>query len=208
MTLRRGVAWGREIPRPQGLVTVDSDRSLVEALTDTNPPPLAIGSGDLARTLGVASFERSASISPTVSEFPIDLVQVRLDDSDEPIVACAHVVACAPRRRGHWLRGPILAVMNAEFIGEWDVAPRGHPNDGRVEVFEVDSSMSLRQRLSARRRLRTGPHVPHPSVSTRSVRSGTWNFVQALDVRVDGRQVGRASSLSIQVMPDAAIVHA
>lgn len=211
MTIRPGVPWGREVPRPDDLVTVDSDRSLVEALALPGESPVAVGSGDLARTLGVTSVGHSATISSTINEFPIDLIHVRLDGSDgadEPIVACAHVVARAPWRRGHWFRGPILAVMNAEFIGEWDVAPRGHPNDGRAEVFEVDASMSVRQRLSARRRLRTGTHVPHPSVSTRSVRSGTWNFVTALDVEVDGRRVGRASSLSIRVVPDAAIVHA
>ena len=208
MTIRPGVPWGREIPRPPGLVTVDSDRSFVEALALADRPPVAIVSGDLARTLGVTSQHRSAPIGATVNEFSIDLLHVRLDDSDEPIVACAHVVAHPSWRRGLWFRGPILAVMNAEFIGEWDVAPRGHPNDGRAEVFEVDSSMSLRQRLSARRRLRTGTHVPHPCVNTRSVRAGTWNFVRALDVEVDGRNVGRASSLGIRVMPDAAIVHA
>lgn len=204
MTIRPGLSWGREVPRPQGLVTVDGDRSLVEALAAPDRPPLAIGSGDLARTLGVTSPDRRS----TLNEFPIDLLDVRLDGSDEPILACAHVIARSPWRRGHWFRGPILAVMNAEFIGEWDVAPRGHPNDGRAEVFEVDASMPVRQRLSARRRLRTGTHVPHPCVATRSVRAGTWNFDQALDVQVDGRRVGRASSLTVQVLPDAAIVHA
>ena len=211
MTIRPGDPWGREVPRPQGLVTVDGDRALVEALAGADRPPVAIESGDLARNLGVTSQSRSATISSTVNEFAIDLLHVRLDesgDSDEPIVACAHVLAHCPWRRGLWFRGPILAVMNAEFIGEWDVAPRGHPNDGRAEVFEVDASMSVRQRLSARRRLRTGTHVPHPCVSTRSVRAGTWNFARALEVEVDGRSVGRASSLSIRVVPDAAIIHA
>ena len=27
-----------------------------------------------------------------------------------------------------------LAVMNAQWIGRWDVAPKGHPNDGMVEA--------------------------------------------------------------------------
>ena len=141
--------------RPDGLVTVDTDAALVEALALPGGPPVAVGAGDLARTLGVTSLDRR----PTINEFSIDLLHVRLDhsddsdDSDAPIVACAHVVARSAWRRGHWFRGPILAVMNAEFIGEWDVAPRGHPNDGRVEVFDVDASMSVRDRLAARGRL-------------------------------------------------------
>ena len=204
MTIRPGAPWGHEVARPDGLVTVDGDRSLVAALARADRPPVAVASGDLARTLGVMSLGHRS----TVNEFPIDLLHVRLDDAGEPIVACAHVVARSPLGRGHWCRGPILAVMNAEFIGEWDVAPRGHPNDGRAEVFDVDASMSVRHRIAARRRLRTGTHVPHPRVSTRSVRSGTWSFARPLEVVVDGRGVGRASRLAVDVMPDAAIVYA
>jgi diacylglycerol kinase family enzyme len=98
--------------------------------------------------------------------------------------------------------------MNVEFIGEWDIAPRGHPNDGRVEVVDVDASMSVRERLAARRRLPTGTHVPHPSIATKSVRSGSWQFERPVDVVVDGRRVDRASALSIDVLADAATVYA
>jgi hypothetical protein len=204
MTIRPGTPWGRQVPPPAGLVTVHGDASLVAAIGRTDGPPVAVGSGDLARTLGVTSLENRS----TVNELPIDLLHVRLDDADEPIVACAHVIARSPWRRGHWFRGPILAVMNAEFVGEWDVAPRGHPNDGRMEVFDVDASMSVRHRIAARRRLRTGTHVPHPHVRTRALRTGAWSFPRPLEVIVDGRCVGRASRLTVDVVPDAAIVYA
>ena len=148
------------------------------------------------------------STLPTINEYPIDLLEVRLDGAEEPIVACAHVVARSPWSSGHWLRGRILVVMNAEFIGDWDIAPRGHPNDGRVEVVDVDASMSARERLAARLRLPTGSHVPHPSITTRSVRTATWQFDRPLDVVVDGRRVGRASTMAIDVLADAAIVYA
>jgi hypothetical protein len=203
MTIRPGAPWGREVPRPVDLVIADSDAALVRALAVPDGPPVAAGSGDLARTLGVRSLEHRR----TVNEFPIDLLRVRLDDA-EPHMACAHVVMRSPWTGGHWFRGRILVVMNAEFIGEWDVAPRGHPNDGRMEVFDVDASMSVRQRIAARRRLRTGTHVPHPRVGTRSLRTGTWNFARPIEVLVDGRGVGRASRLTVDVEPDAAIVYA
>jgi hypothetical protein len=204
MTIRPGAPWGRELPRPAGLVVVDDDPAFVRAIGVSDGPPVAAGSGDLARTLGVTSLDHRS----TLNEFPIDLLHVRLDDALEPVVACAHVIARSPWSRGHWLHGPILAVMNAEFIGEWDVAPRGHPNDGRMEVFEVDASMSVRHRIAARRRLHSGTHVPHPHVNTRSLRRGTWSFARPLEVVVDGRRIGRASSLAIDVVPDAAIVYA
>ena len=98
--------------------------------------------------------------------------------------------------------------MNAEFIGEWDIAPRGHPNDGRAEVFDVDASMSVRERLAARRRLPTGTHVPHPKIRTRSIRSDVWQFERPLEVTVDGRRVGRGiDARGRPSSPDAAAVY-
>jgi hypothetical protein len=205
MTIKPGETWGRQVARPDRLLTVDGDHALAQALADSERAvPVAARSGDLARTLGVTSHEPRA----VMNVFPVDLLEVRLDGTGHPQFACAHVVVRSPWSRGHWWRGPILAVMNAEFLGEWDVAPRGHPNDGRVEVFDVDATMSVRDRLAARRRLRLGTHVPHPHVRTRSVRAATWHFPRTLQVIVDGRPVGRASTITVTVVPDAAIVYA
>jgi len=209
MTIKPGEAWGRSVPCPPDLMVVHSDAELAVTLSQQRGPHVAVCSGDLARTLGVTPEGRgSIEQRTTLNEFPIDLLEVRLDGGEEPIIACAHVVARSPWTNAHWLRGRVLAVMNAEFIGEWDVAPRGHPNDGRVEVFEVESSMSVRERLAARRRLPTGTHVPHPRIASRSVRSGSWEFERPLEVVVDGRCHGRAVALSITVVPDAALVYA
>jgi hypothetical protein len=209
MTIKPGQAWGRPVPRPPDLVVVNSDVELARAISHERASPIGVGGGDLARTLGVTSASPGAlATRAMVNEYLIDLIEVRLDGAEEPIVACAHVVARSPWGSGHWLRGRILVVMNAEFIGEWDIAPRGHPNDGRVEVVDVDASMSARERLAARRRLPTGTHVPHPCIATRSVRTGSWQFGRPLDVVVDGRRVARASRLSIDVLADAATVYA
>ncbi len=209
MTIKPGEAWGRSVPRPPDLTVVSSDAELAVTLSQQRGTHVAVCSGDLARTLGVTPEGReSIEQRATVNEFPIDLLEVRLDGREESIVACAHVVARSPWTGGHWLRGRILGVMNAEFIGEWDVAPRGHPNDGRVESFEVESSMSVRERLAARRRLPTGTHVPHPRIASRSVRSASWKFERPLEVVIDGRRHGRAVALSVTVVPDAALVYA
>jgi len=204
MTIRPGAPWGRLVPRPVDLLVALSDHDVAAALAVQGGPPIEVGAGDLARTLGVTSADRRS----TINEFPIDLLEVRIGTQGEPLVACAHVIARSPWTRGHAWRGPIVAVMNAEFIGDWDIAPRGHPNDGRAEVFEVAAAMTIRDRLAARRRLGTGTHVPHPQITTRSVRNATWAFPRPLDVIVDGRHVGRTSSLAVTVQPDAAIVYA
>ncbi|MGI9644684.1 MAG: hypothetical protein ACR2O6_05165, partial [Ilumatobacteraceae bacterium] len=98
--------------------------------------------------------------------------------------------------------------MNAEFLGGWDVAPRGHPNDGRVETQLASPALSMRDRWSARRRLSGGTHVPHPDITTRSVRSATWTFEHPLTVSVDGRRVGRSKTVSVEVRPDAGVLYA
>ena len=61
------------------------------------------------------------------------------------------------------LHGRVVAVMNAQWIGRWDVAPKGHPNDGMVDV--LDGNLGLDDRLKVRSRLITGTHVPHPGIA-------------------------------------------
>jgi diacylglycerol kinase family enzyme len=94
--------------------------------------------------------------------------------------------------------------MNAEFLGRWDVAPRGHPGDGRVEVLDAD--LPLGDRVKARSRLRTGTHLPHPDIATRSVRAWQSDLAPPLDVWLDGTPMGRAEHLSVRVEPDALTV--
>jgi hypothetical protein len=209
MTIKPGQPWGRAVARPDDLVVVGSDAELASMLSIGTGTAIGVDGGDLARTLGVTPTSAvSAATRPTVNEFPIDLLEVHIDTADEPLLACAHVIARSPSSRGGWLRGRIVAVMNAEFIDRWDVAPRGHLNDGRVEVLDVAPSMTVRERLAARRRLANATHVPHPRIATRSVRSASWDFETPLDVFVDGRRVGRTTTLSIAVVADAAHVYA
>ncbi len=191
------------MPRPDDAVVAHCDGEVADLVTTGDRPPRAVlvRGGDLGRTLGAAT-DRPA----TANALPIDLVETRLDGEPGGI-ACAHVVARRPWRRGGWLFGPVLLVMNAEFLGDWDVAPRGHPNDGRVEVFET-FSLSPRQRLTARRRLRTASHVPHPEITSRSVRRASFEYREPLSVFVDGRPAGRASRIEVRVLADAAVVYA
>ncbi len=171
---------------------------------DPTLPPVAV-SGAISPGPSVVP---NAPRGPMVNELPIDLLTVRLGGRAEPVIACAHVVARSPWWRGSWWRGPVLVVMNAEFLGSFDVAPRGHPNDGRVEVLEAGTDLTLRQRLAARKRLRTATHVPHPAIATRSVRQASWTFRRPMAIAIDGRRSGRTRTIDVTVTPDAAIVHA
>ncbi len=202
MTISKGASWGEPVQRPAGLRIATSDSALAAMLADDTGVPVAIAGGDLFRTLG----SRPIGDRDEVMAFPIDLVDVSLD-GEQTAVAVAHVVARRATWRGGAWRGPVLAVMNAEFMGDYDVAPRGHPNDGRVETFEVAASMGVRQRWESRRRMRNASHLPHPAISTRSVRRVTFDFTADMRVFADGIDIGSTRSLGIAVRPDAAVVH-
>jgi hypothetical protein len=208
VSVRKGEAWGREVVRPVDLVFARDDADLATRLErgrgDRGAPAMAVRTGDLARTLGSAPVDGRQ----TLHELPVDLLAVRLGAGERTLPACAHVVIRSPWWRGGWLRGRAVLVMNAEFIGEWDVAPRGHPNDGRVEVLEVGSEFGVRQRLAARRRVRTATHVPHPMIATRSVRAASWSFESPMTVLVDGVRVGTERSVDVTVVADAGVVYA
>jgi diacylglycerol kinase family enzyme len=91
--------------------------------------------------------------------------------------------------------------MNAQFLGVWDVAPRSHPGDGRLDLFEAD--LSLGDRWKARTRLPTGTHVPHPGISERRVKAVQLDLAPGTSVWLDGERIGTAKALSIRVAPDA-----
>jgi diacylglycerol kinase family enzyme len=135
---------------------------------------------------------------------PIDVMTVTADGHS--FTAVAHVLA---RRRGRlgWWRGRIVAVMNVDHIGSWDVAPRAHPNDGWLDVVEVAEAMSCRARWQAWRRLETGTHLPHPDVATRRAGEVSFTFDPTVALWIDGVDRGDIRALRVSVEPDAAEIY-
>lgn len=198
MTVRRGTEWGDLVAAPDGAAEVTSDGELAAAIGGGGPPVVVRG-GDLHRALGAPPASEQAR------RVPIDVLHVVADGADE-ILAVAHVVV---RLRGQlgWWRGPIVAAMNVDHLGAWDVAPRAHPNDGWLDVVEVSPAMSVRARWQARRRLATGTHVPHPDITVRRARSVSFEFVEPLGLWVDRVPRGTVRSLAVTIEPDAAVVY-
>ena len=203
MTVRRGAAWGTLGPAPDGLVLVRTDAELgaiVNAArsTGTPLPPCGLLGGDLMRTVGGTG--DAGRFDGVVVAMPVDIVRVRVDDERTAWFA-SHLVA-----RASWWRGPLVAAMNAEFLGDWDVAPRGHPDDGRVGLVEVSARFGVRQRWAARRRLPAGTHVPHPDIATREVAAATLDLSAPTPLQLDGVVWGRARRLELTVEPDVLTV--
>lgn len=203
MTISKGADWGETVERPAGLRVATNDHDLAVMLADGSGLPTAVSGGDVHRTVGA----RPLGDRVELLALPFDLLRVTLDDA-QPLLAVAHVLARSPWRAGGWWRGEVLAVMNAEFVGDYDVAPRGHPNDGRAETLRIGPEMGFRQRWEVRRRLPSARHLPHPSIATRPIRSMTWDFDRPQVIRADGRKLGLARRLAIEVAPDAAVLHA
>ncbi len=190
--IRRGDPWGELVDPPAELIDVASD---AEAATLADSDQVRLTGGDLLMSLG------GPTTGSHVARFHIDLLRVTSDVGAH--VAIAHVIA----RRRSWWHGPIAAAFNVDRLGNWDAAPRAHPGDGLLDVIEVGAEMSFRDRWQARRRLPTGTHVPHPTITTRRARAVSWTFDAPRRLWVDGERCGFVRSLEVVVEPGAATVH-
>jgi hypothetical protein len=157
---------------------------------------LGLAGGDLCRTLG-GTGDLDRLRSPEAMTFACDLGSVLVDGRLHWFVA--HLLA-----RRTWWRGRMVAAMNAQWLGPLDLGPRAHPGDGLLDV--TDGDLPLGDRLEARRRARTGTHLPHPALRTSRTAALQVDLDPALDVWLDGEKVARARRLSIRVEPDALTV--
>jgi len=199
VTIEKGRTWGETGGLPAGGVIVRSDaeaRAVVERARRAGDavPPLGLLGGDLCRTLGGTGHEGRLRDGTGV-RLPVDLGAALIDGRLHWFLA--HLVA----RRGWWT-GKIVAVMNAQFLGPWDVAPRSHPNDGRLDVLDV--TMGPGERWKARGRLKAGTHVPHPGIAERRVTAIQVDLPGRCPVRLDGEVASpAATNLTVRVEPDA-----
>jgi len=200
VTIRPGEPWGEVVEPPAGLVVAADDGTLARLLDLAAGDPVLVTGGDLLRTIGGPSRDGQRR------RYPLDLLRVELDGAPA-VSAVAHVVVRRPGRLGWW-RGPLWMAANVSHLGPWDVAPRAHPNDGRLDVVVVAGTMSVRTRRQARRRLRTGSHLPHPDITVTRAATATWRPGRGAVVIIDGGRPQRADAVTVTVDPDAALVHA
>lgn len=203
MSVRKGEPWGTVGPAPAGLVIVRGDRELFDVVNAHRSagqavPPIGLLGGDLCRALGgTGEQERFAGEVPIL---PVDLLRVEV--GARTVWASAHVIA----RRWRGWRGEVIAVMNGQYAGRADVAPRAHPGDGQADVVTVAASMEARARWQALRRLPTGTHLPHASIAVRRVRQLTIELAAPAPVAADGRRIARARRFTVSVEPAALTV--
>ena len=191
MTISKGSAYGEPgvtLPDDGVRCATDADgRRAVEAARRAGRPfpVLGLAAGDLARTLGGTGALDVA--------YPVDLGQVLVDGRLHLFVS-----SCVVRSRT-WRR--TLAVGNAQWLGAWNLWPRGHPNDGRLDL--LDAHLPAGELWKVRRRLPSGSHLPHPAIDSRRVKADTVELDRPLGVWLDGQRIGDGRTFAFRCVPDA-----
>ncbi len=223
MTIEKGKDWGSRGIVPADAPVVDSDAglaslfsveiaedgaaaisgpALVGLIADPTPSPKPqMASNGLAKTLSArGSAEALRGNERTI--VPIDLGVVTLSrpgpETMRIVMASSLVIS------SRFWAGVTEGAMNAAFLGDWNVTPTGHPNDGRFDVVRVE--MSMADRLKARSRLTSGTHLPHPDISIRRLKNATFVPAPSARVRVDGHPYGACVEVAVSVIPDAVLV--
>lgn len=195
MTIKKGQPWGEPARPPANAVAAGSDRAISLALEAARRraepfPEIVIEGGDMARTLAAAA--------PPRNRFTIDIGEALVDGLHRYFVA--HVVA---RRRG-WREAAVA--MNAQWIDQWNLGPKGHPNDGLLDITEF--SLKPFEWRKVRSRLHSGTHLPHPRIEATRTAAKSFDFAMPTPVFIDGAELARAKTLAIRVIPDALTVYA
>ena len=205
MPIAKGGPYGAPGPLPDDAVVVRSDAEARQAIQgarrERRPlPVLGLLGGDLCRTLGGgrgdAGSERGREHRLRAQGgvcFAVDLGEALLDGRMHLFVA--HLVA----RSRLWTRA--FVAMNAQWLGEWNLGPRAHPNDGLVDTY--DCRLKPGQLLPVRSRLRHGAHLPHPGLTERRAPAVSVELERPLVVRLDGVGVGHAATIAVRVERDA-----
>lgn len=198
MTIRKGVPWGEPGILESTGVVVHSDAEASAAVSQARLlglplPTLGLLGGDLCATLGGGS-DAGHLRGNGARRYPIDLGVALIDGVEHCFVA--HLIV----RQRFW-RGRIVAAMNAQWLGGWDLGPRSHPNDGLLDIS--DARLGLADKLAAHRRVRTGTHVPHPAIEVVRTRERHLNFARGGRAFVDGVAVGSVTDLELSVEADA-----
>ncbi len=191
MTISRLSPYGTAVVRPQHLGVLSSDREIASDYLRSDQRAFnTVIQGSIAQALGIASNDSSTNTRAMVTHVLIDLLQVEFATTDTQNKPTSIVVAGSILLQHRTLLKTHLILSNSGIVRGRDVLPRAHPNDGYVDVLNIDEAITTRQRLFAWRRAQTGSHLPHPhlraSRSTEFEWSGQASRMVADDVTFAG----------------------
>lgn len=196
MGITKGEEFGEPRPLPAGAPVVFDDSSLRALVLEHRArgqalPVVGLLGGDLCRTLGGRG-DRTRLSGTEARTFAVDLGTARCDGRSTVFVA--HLVIGRPLAGG-------TAVLQAQWLDELDLGPRSHPADGRLDV--TSGHLRWRERREARRRARTGAHLPHPALDHRQMSELVVESERPRPVRIDGHPFGHHRRIEIGIEPEA-----
>mgnify|MGYP001491616953 FL=1 len=197
MNIEKGRSWGSLSPLPPDGVIIKTNKELLEKVNDCKRqgidlPTFGLLGGDLWRTLGGRRAEERL-YGGEATTLDIDLGCALLDG--KIFWFCAHMFI------GSKLKGEKIFISNVAHYGKTNPAPKAHPGDGKFDMLEV--KLSPFQTFKAVKRVSAGTHIPHPGIKYRQVSSEQFSFGKKLSIEIDGKNIGKFSTVSIRIENEA-----
>ena len=197
MNIEKGRSWGSLSPLPPDGVIIKTNKELLEKVNNCKRqgidlPTFGLLGGDLWRTLGGRRAEERL-YGGEATTLDIDLGCALLDG--KIFWFCAHMFI------GSKLKGEKIFISNVAHYGKTNPAPKAHPGDGKFDMLEV--KLSPLQTFKAVKRVSAGTHIPHPGIKYKQVSSEQFSFGKKLSIEIDGKNIGKFSTVSIRIENEA-----
>ena len=197
MNIEKGRSWGSLSPLPPDGVIIKTNKELLEKVNNCKRqgidlPTFGLLGGDLWRTLGGRRAEERL-YGGEATTLDIDLGCALLDG--KIFWFCAHMFI------GSKLKGEKIFISNVAHYGKTNPAPKAHPGDGKFDMLEV--KLSPFQTFKAVKRVSAGTHIPHPGIKYKQVSSEQFSFGKKLSIEIDGKNIGKFSTVSIRIENEA-----
>ena len=173
MTISKHGLYGTPVSRPTTLHVLQGDLEIAQHyVSGDTATTCTVTQGSIAQSLGISSGRiQDPEPNQQMTLVNIDLLQIdyrtttslNANANAKSSTTSRIVVAGSIAIQHRTLLSTCLILSNSGLLRSRDVLPRAHPNDGFVDVLEVDPKISIRQRAIAWRRSATGSHLPHPS---------------------------------------------
>jgi len=200
VTIRPGDPWGVPVVHDPTIRVAHDERAAISAWNLDAADPVFLQRGSLRRALGLPKRGSEHRTSVTCD---VVCVNMHLRGLDREEHALGNVVVVSRSLRpGMWI------LTNTGWWSGRHLATRAHPNDGLLDVLEVDRLMTWTQRVRAFRRARRGDHLPHPRLRAGRGERHEIEHHGRLHVWIDGVYAGRADRVAAKVIPDAIEVRA
>ena len=209
MTIQKFGPYGTPVPHPSKLVVLRSDREIAQHfIAHEFATPCTVTKGSIAHSLGVkgGSIHRGDDPGQQLTLVNIDLLRIdyRTKTSGDSGLQLIVAGTLAVQRRS--LFSACLLLSNSGLLHGRDILPRSHPNDGFVDVLEIDQRIKPRQRVLAWRRSKTGSHLPHPFLRVSRSSDFEWSGRPSRMI-ADGVTYTGVVWLKCTVLADAMRIH-